>query len=120
MRKEPGADAQAEIERVEKLVTKMQKKNALLAEGDDEAEADEETAVTGEDGGAKEPTHSELPAIFDVSKLIGAAVAVAGGATGPETVEEDVSQLPADASPTEEVKHVDSALSEIKENDPQA
>lgn len=29
-------------------------------------------------------------------------------------------QLPADASPTEEVKHVDSALEEIKENDPLA
>jgi hypothetical protein len=55
-----------------------------------------------------------------VQKLIHAAVDVSGGLTGPETVEEDVSQLPADASPTEEVKHVDSALSEIKENDPQA
>lgn len=61
-----------------------------------------------------------IPPLSGVPKLISAAVAVAGGPTGPETVEEDVSQLPADASPTEEVKHVDSALSEIKENDPQA
>lgn len=51
------ADNQAEIERVEKLVAKMEKKN----KGDDEinedalADADEQA----EEGGAKEPNHSE-------------------------------------------------------------
>lgn len=53
---------QAEIERVEKAVAKMQKKNALLADGDDEpnAEALEDADETPkEDGGAKEPTHSQ-------------------------------------------------------------
>ena len=53
---ESHADSeQAEVERVEKLVAKMQKKNALLAEGGEEdAVADAE-----EEGGRKEPTHSE-------------------------------------------------------------
>jgi hypothetical protein len=44
---------QAEIERVEKVVAKMLKKNALLAEGDEDALADAD-----ETGGKKEPIHS--------------------------------------------------------------
>ena len=47
------------MERVEKIVAKMQKKNAIPAEGEDEdalADADE-TAGTGR----KEPNHSEFP-----------------------------------------------------------
>ena len=45
---------QAEIDRVEKLVAKMQKKNALLADDDEETEADEDKEVDGK----KEPLHS--------------------------------------------------------------
>ena len=41
---------------MEKLVAKMQKKNAVLNEGDDEEEA---PTSLGESGGAKEPNHSE-------------------------------------------------------------
>lgn len=42
---------------------------------------------------------------------------MAGAATGPEIVEEDGSQLPVDGEANDEVKHVDSALSEIKESE---
>ena len=58
------ADLQAEVVRVEKLVAKLQKKNAILAEGDaDDADADalEDAAdpePTAETGGVKEPSHS--------------------------------------------------------------
>ena len=50
------------MERVEKLVTKMQKKNALLNEGGDgdaADEADDALADADEDGGRKEPLHSK-------------------------------------------------------------
>jgi hypothetical protein len=138
---------QAEIERVEKLVVKMQKKNALLAEGDDVAEtsdgilnadaladAEEASAAPTETGGAKEPTHSTLLRTSKNSKLIPLAVAIAGAADGPDIVEDSGlqvsvnvhvslpaanqrTQLPNDASPNDEVKHVDSALEEIKETE---
>lgn len=49
-------------------MAKMQKKNALLAEGDDEEEADEEVATTGEAGGAKEPNHSGSSVITKCAK----------------------------------------------------
>ena len=47
------ANTQAEIERVEKLVAKMEKKN----KGDDDTV--EDALADAEDGGAKEPNHSE-------------------------------------------------------------
>ena len=49
-----SADMKTEIDRVEKLVAKMQKKNSLLAEDDDE----EDKEVVDEAGGNKEPLHS--------------------------------------------------------------
>ncbi|WWD20132.1 hypothetical protein CI109_104608 [Kwoniella shandongensis] len=93
----------AEIERVEKLVAKLQKKNAVLT-GDDEEEENDAVAEAeaNETGGAKEPTHT---------------VAISGEATGKDIVEDDGEQLPTvedDSSP--EVKKVDSALEEIKES----
>jgi hypothetical protein len=48
-----SADTQAEIERVEKLVAKMEKKN----KGDDDNT--EDALADAEEGGAKEPNHSE-------------------------------------------------------------
>jgi len=50
---ETSTNTQAEIERVEKLVAKMEKKN----KGDDET--NEEALADAEEGGAKEPNHSE-------------------------------------------------------------
>ncbi|KAK8849508.1 hypothetical protein IAR55_004842 [Kwoniella newhampshirensis] len=94
------ARTKAEVERVEKLVTKLQKKNALVA-GDDEDDAVAD-AEDNESGGAKEPVHT---------------VAVAGEATGKDIVEDNGEQLPTnedESSP--EVKKVDSALEEIKES----
>ncbi|KAK4684157.1 hypothetical protein P7C73_g6042, partial [Tremellales sp. Uapishka_1] len=106
----------AEIERVEKVVAKLLKKNAILSEGDDATEDAEE--VVPEVGGKKEPTHSKifLPSLVDnwLNPASISAVAVAGAADGPDIVEQDGLQLPTDAEPTEEVKHVDSALEEIK------
>jgi hypothetical protein len=49
-----SADHQAEIERVEKLVAKMEKKNKG---GDDDI--NEDAIADAEEGGAKEPNHSE-------------------------------------------------------------
>lgn len=54
LRRVKNADVQAEIERVEKLVAKMQKKSGVLAAGDDEAQVEPK-----EGGGAKEPFHSK-------------------------------------------------------------
>jgi len=48
------ADYQAEIERVEKLVAKMEKKN----KGGDE-DVNEDAIADAEEGGAKEPDHSK-------------------------------------------------------------
>ncbi|WVW86720.1 hypothetical protein I302_108774 [Kwoniella bestiolae CBS 10118] len=99
-----AAKTKAEIERVEKLVAKLQKKNAGILDNDDEEEEKATTSgdeVPVEKGGAKEPLHT---------------VAVAGEATGTEIVEDEGEQLPTredDASP--EVKKVDSALEELKE-----
>ncbi|ORY34930.1 putative nuclear segregation protein Bfr1 [Naematelia encephala] len=96
----------AEIERVEKLVKKLQKKNAILAEDDEpSAEALEDADEVDEDGGRHEPTHT---------------VAISGDGIGKDTVEDDGLQLPTDASPNEEVKHVLSALEEIKESEDDA
>ncbi|KAL7424948.1 multicopy suppressor of BFA (Brefeldin A) [Cryptotrichosporon argae] len=78
-----AAKTKAEIERVEKLVAKMQK------------------GLPTEEGGVKEPVHT---------------TAVAGEAVGPETLEEEAHQLPIDASENDELKHVDSALSNLKDS----
>ncbi|WWC65683.1 uncharacterized protein I303_108304 [Kwoniella dejecticola CBS 10117] len=102
-----AAKTKAEIERVEKLVAKLQKKNAAVL-GDDGAEDDDEvrSTVSGEgipveQGGAKEPLHT---------------VAVAGEATGKEIVEDKGEQLPSDETgESPEIKKVDSALEELKE-----
>lgn len=92
-----AAKTKTEIDRVEKLVAKMQKKNSLLAEDDDE----EDKEVVDEAGGNKEPLHT---------------AAVADSVAGEASVEKEGDHiLPADASPTEEVKHVDSALEDIQE-----
>lgn len=54
---------------MEKLVAKMQKKNDLLTADDDDATEDAEAAdVPKEDGGAKEPAHSESTTLWDVSR----------------------------------------------------
>lgn len=103
---------------MEKLVAKIQKKIAgASATEDDDAVADAEEST--EQDGAKEPTHSESSSAFSrvkCQRLIQAsAVAISGEASGPDTVQDDGSQLPSDASPNEEVKHVDSALEEILE-----
>ncbi|WVF68614.1 hypothetical protein IAT40_003384 [Kwoniella sp. CBS 6097] len=97
-----ASKTKAEIERVEKLVAKMQKKNAASTE-----DAEEEVATTSGDeapvekGGRKEPLHT---------------VAVAGEATGTDIVEDEGEQLPAKEDDNEsEVKKVDSALEELKE-----
>ncbi|ORX37940.1 hypothetical protein BD324DRAFT_623892 [Kockovaella imperatae] len=97
------AKTKAEIERVEKLVTKMQKKNALLAEGGEanDDEIDEEAVADAEEhGGRKEPLHT---------------VAVGGEARGEDIVEENGEQLPSDAKESGELKKVDSELEEVKE-----
>ncbi|OCF61799.1 nuclear segregation protein Bfr1 [Kwoniella mangroviensis CBS 10435] len=98
-----AAKTKAEIERVEKLVAKLQKKNAGVLNDDDE----EEKATTSGDevpvekGGSKEPLHT---------------VAVAGEATGTEIVEDEGEQLPTNEDGNDpEVKKVDSALEELKE-----
>ncbi|WWC93000.1 uncharacterized protein L201_007964 [Kwoniella dendrophila CBS 6074] len=99
-----AAKTKAEIERVEKLVAKLEKKNAVLNEGDDDEE--EQATVPGDEipvekGGAKEPLHT---------------VAVAGEATGAEIVETEGEQLPTNEDDSDpEVKKVDSALEELKE-----
>ncbi|OCF37100.1 nuclear segregation protein Bfr1 [Kwoniella heveanensis CBS 569] len=97
-----ASKTKAEIERVEKLVAKMQKKGAVTTE-----DAEEDPATTSGDevpvekGGRKEPLHT---------------VAVAGEATGEEIVEDEGEQLPTNEDDNDaEVKKVDSALEELKE-----
>ncbi|WRT69508.1 uncharacterized protein IL334_006494 [Kwoniella shivajii] len=97
-----AAKTKAEIERVEKLVAKLQKKNAILAEDDDEEANTSGDDVPVEKGGAKEPLHT---------------VAVAGEATGTDLVEEEGEQLPSDENDNSpEIKKVDSALEDIIES----
>ncbi|WVR08233.1 hypothetical protein IAU60_005280 [Kwoniella sp. DSM 27419] len=93
-----AAKTKAEIERVEKLVAKLQKKkNAVLNEGDE----DDEEEVPVEAGGAREPAHT---------------VAVAGEAGGKDVVEEDGEQLPSNEDDNDpEVKKVDSKLEDLEE-----
>ncbi|WVQ75127.1 hypothetical protein IAR50_004736 [Cryptococcus sp. DSM 104548] len=87
-----AAKTKAEIERVEKVVAKLQKKNA--------GAADDASAETAEKGGLHEPVHT---------------VAVEGSATGPEKVVDDGEQLPTNDDEDSEVKKVDSKLEEVKE-----
>ncbi|WVQ79393.1 hypothetical protein IAT38_001490 [Cryptococcus sp. DSM 104549] len=96
-----AAKTKAEIERVEKVVAKLQKKNAALTD----AQEGDETPASGSDaegkvhGGVHEPVHT---------------AAVAGEAAGPEVVEDEGEQLP-EKDEGGEVKKVDSALEEIKD-----
>ncbi|ODO06925.1 hypothetical protein I350_04286 [Cryptococcus amylolentus CBS 6273] len=87
-----AAKTKAEIERVEKVVAKLQKKNA--------AAVDEASAEISEKGGLHEPLHT---------------VAVEGSATGPEKVLDEGEQLPTNDDEANEVKKVDSKLEEAKE-----
>ncbi|ODO00722.1 nuclear segregation protein Bfr1 [Cryptococcus wingfieldii CBS 7118] len=87
-----AAKTKAEIERVEKVVAKLQKKNAVAV--------DEASAEISEKGGLHEPLHT---------------VAVEGSASGPENVLDEGEQLPTNAGEASEVKKVDSKLEEAKE-----
>ena len=83
------------MEKVEKLVAKMQKKNGVVdgaVEGDDDALADADETETG---GQKEPTHSEspLPGSICVLLKLCLAVAVAGEAKGVDIVEDAGEQV---------------------------
>ncbi|WVN86951.1 uncharacterized protein L203_102126 [Cryptococcus depauperatus CBS 7841] len=88
------AKTKAEIERVERIVAKLLRKNDTLAED----KADDETDEEGEKGGVREPLHT---------------VAIEGAITGPEKVIDHGEQLPEEGDEGE-VKKVDSALEEIK------
>ncbi|OWT39327.1 nuclear segregation protein Bfr1 [Cryptococcus neoformans] len=99
-----AAKTKAEIERVEKLVAKMQKKNGAPTESESENDTSTGADEAQVKGGVHEPYHT---------------VAVSGEATGPEEVQEDGDQLPQEDNDEgeAEVKKVDSALEEIREKE---